>query len=52
MTTAADLRLSQMPKFIGTKEIVMTNRNDESFPGTRQHHDFIPILLQIVFVLF
>lgn len=52
MTIAADLRLSQMPKFIGTKEIVMTNSNDESFPGMRQHHGIFLILLQIVFVLF
>lgn len=34
---AADLRLSQMPKFVGTKQIVMTNSNDKSCPGTRQH---------------
>lgn len=51
MTTVADLRLSQMPKFMG-KEIVMTNRNDKSLPGTRQHHGVFPILQQIVFVLF
>lgn len=49
---AADLRLSQMPKYMGTKQIFMTNSNGKSCPGTRQHRGVFPILLKMVFVLF